>query len=177
MAESHPSPKAVQHISFIKPANAALLRRLSPIAAVDARPDAARQADIDDTVHQLMHLGCDLTNQLTNGFALQSSQPLPTDFSHFEEWYNHFFGTWSEPPTIAYSRTPRVGIKMSASLTDTNLRVLLEVIPDFQGWADDIVAFLVWEECQHLAMSGADGANDIRNLHFDVSCMMDGRTC
>lgn len=128
---------------IITPANVATLPRLSPIAAADARPDAARQVDMDDTIHQLRGLGYDLTNQLTDEFALQSSQPLPTDFSHFEDWYNHFFDTWPEPPTIPYNRTPRVGIKMSASLTNSNMRVLLEMIPDFQDWADDIVALLV----------------------------------
>lgn len=56
-----------------------------------ANQHAGTQADIDDTIKQLIKLVYDLTNAMRNESALQPSQPLPSDFSHVEEWYDHLF--------------------------------------------------------------------------------------
>lgn len=105
-----------QHI--IQFANLPLLRHLSPIAAKDALPDQLRRAEHDDIVRVLDRLGYNVREELDMGFAVQRNNPLPSDFSHMDEWFPFFFGHQDNSPTLPHNRTPRVGVNMRHTMLD-----------------------------------------------------------
>ncbi|KAH0027547.1 hypothetical protein KCU78_g3933, partial [Aureobasidium melanogenum] len=75
-----------------------LLRQLSPIAVKDALLDQLRRAEHDDIVRVLDRLGYNVREELDMGFAVQRNNPLPSDFSHMDEWFPFFFGHQDDPP-------------------------------------------------------------------------------
>lgn len=76
-------------------------------------------------------------------------------------------------PTIPRNRKLRVGLVQCDNLTNEKLRALQDVLPDFEEWSDDLVAFMVWERCRQVAMSDEEGGADlIHSLHAAADAMM-----
>lgn len=57
-------------------------------------------------------------------------------------------------------------------MPDASFQALYRVLPDFQIWHNDVVAFLVWEDIRRIAVSG----RPVREID-DFHAWMQGMSC